>query len=195
MSLAEQIVLAIGLSMDAAAVSISNAISYKRIKKKKIIIIALLFGIFQGLMPLIGFYAVAYFKTFISKFAHWIALIILGYLGNKMLFSALKEKKENEKKVTVIEKAHSLTYNMIFIQAIATSIDALAAGISLAALNVPIFKAVILIISITFVICLGAMIVTKIIGSKIKDGKVAEIIGGIILILIGAKIFIENIFF
>lgn len=186
MSFFEIILLGIGLSMDAAAVSISNALCMKTIQLKKLLMVCISFAVFQGIMPLIGYFAASMFSVYISTFDHWIALILLLFIGGKMLYEALTEQEDTS-------SCFNLTLKMLLLQSIATSIDALAVGVSFSALDVNIIYAVSVIAVTTFLCCAIAMIVAQRFGRML--GKRAEIVGGIILIGIGAKIFIEHMFF
>ena len=187
MAITEIILLALGLSMDAAAVSISNSLCINKIKLKHILQMALMFAVFQGIMPLIGFFAANNFESVICRFDHWIAFILLAIIGGKMLHEAITAGVEQECSL------FKLTYRLLFVQAVATSIDALAVGISLSALNVNIFYSITIISIVTFICCTIAILVAKRFGNML--GKRAGIAGGIILIAIGVKIFIEHMFF
>lgn len=179
MSILEIIFIGIALSMDAAAVSMTNGMSFKNINKSKIIAMSLSFGFFQGFMPLIGYYAGGLFSEFLSKYSGILILIILGIIGINMLKEGLACEKEGECSVTYF------TYKMLFFQAIATSIDAFAVGISFSATNVAIIPAV-LIIGITTALC---SLLAIFIGKRFGDllGKKAEVLGGIILVIIAIK--------
>lgn len=187
MSTLELLLTAIGLSMDAFAVSVTNGLSNRKMKVKWIIAIGLCFGLFQGAMPAIGFFLGRSFTEYISAFDHYIALLLLGFIGGKMLYEALSHKDgdENEKK--------NLAIGLLLVQGVATSIDALAVGVSFAALSVNIVSAAAFICIVTF----AFSIVGVLIGKRFGDifGNKAEIIGGIILIGIGLKIFIEHMWF
>lgn len=176
---------ALGLSMDAFAVSVSNGLCYKNFKKREALFSSLSFGIFQGLMPTIGYFLGSLFFNTISKLDHWIALILLGYIGLNMIIDAIKEMKQKE------EHSENI-YNIktLFLQSIATSIDALAVGISFAALKTNIISAATLICLITFVCCIIGSVIGKNFGHLLKEK--AKIFGGIILIFIGLKIFIAH---
>lgn len=177
----------IGLSMDACAVSISNGMCFGNIEKKQIFSTALAFGFFQAFMPVLGYIIGSTFSQAISFLDHWIALILLGIIGGKMIIEALKELKYPEACLNV-EK--NLTLKTLILQAIATSIDALAVGIGFAVIKVDILSAALSIGMITFI--------NSIIGSNLgkKFGELfkqkAEILGGAILVFIGLKIFIEH---
>lgn len=187
MTLLEIILIGIGLSMDAFAVSITNGLSCTGLKRSQMFLIAACFGGFQGLMPVIGFFLGKAFETYITTFDHWIALVLLGYIGGKMIYDALKSSDEEE-------NAYQLTSRMLLMQGIATSIDALAVGVSFAALqDVKILPAAGIITGTTFLLSLVGVISGKKLGSKMGDR--AQLVGGLILIAIGIKIFVEHIFF
>jgi len=179
----------IGLSMDACAVSISNGMCFGNIQKKQILTTALAFGFFQAFMPILGYIVGSAFSQTISFLDHWIALILLGFIGGKMIIDAINELRYPEACLT---SCKYLTPKTLILQAIATSIDALAVGIGFAVMKVDIFSAAISIGVITFI--------SSIIGSNLgkKFGELfkqkAEMLGGAILIIIGLKIFIEHSF-
>ena len=177
----------IGLSMDACAVSISNGMCFGNIQKKQILSTALAFGFFQALMPILGYIVGSAFSSQITFLDHWIALILLGFIGGKMIKEAIEEMKYPEACLT---SAKYLTNKILFVQAVATSIDALAVGIGFAVMKVDIISAALFIGIITFI--------TSVIGSNLgkKFGQMfkqkAEILGGAILVFIGIKIFLEH---
>ena len=180
------ILVGLGLAMDAFSVSITNGMNIKNVKLKQAAKIALFYGFFQFIMPVTGYYAAGIFKNYIEAVDHWIAFVLLFFIGKKMIMEAF-ENGENEKNNGV------LSTKVLILQAIATSIDALAVGISFVALKVPIISSSFIIGIITFVLCFFAVLI----GKKVRDlllGK-AEIFGGIILIGIGIKILIEHLFF
>lgn len=185
LSIIEIILLGLGLAMDASAVSMTNGMTMKPMKLKGTLATAFAFGLFQGVMPLIGYFAGSVFAEYMAAIDHWIALILLGFIGGKMLWDALKKEDE------VVPAAHKLTLKLLLVQAIATSIDALAVGVSFAAMNVNIFIAVSIIAAVTFI----CSIIAVLIGKKCGDflNQKAEIFGGCILILIGLKIFLDGI--
>ncbi len=182
--------LALGLSMDAFAVSVSDGICYQK-EKKKLVIASVSFGVFQALMPLIGYLAGATFSQYVEVVDHWIALILLGFLGGKMLAEAIQNLRHPE----IACDTAPFTYKMIFTQSIATSIDALAAGVTLAVAfpNTDPCFAVLLIGVVTALCCLFGSFAGKRFGAVMKDK--AALFGGIILIAIGVKIFVEHMFF
>lgn len=177
----------IGLSMDACAVSISNGMCYSKYNKRDILSTAVAFGFFQAIMPLIGYLAGSLFSEAISFLDHWIALILLSIIGSKMVIDAIKELKYPEACLTG-EKC--LTLRTLILQAIATSIDALAVGIGFAVMKVDILNAVLSIGIITFINSLIGSNLGKKFGEMFKQK--AEILGGTILIFIGIKIFFEH---
>lgn len=178
----ELILIAIALAMDSVAVSIATGSKYKKINILTILKISLFFGIFQGLMPLIGYYAGGLFSSFIDSIDHFIAFGILVFLGYKMIKEAMENDFEDE--------ISNLKNKTLLILAIATSIDALAIGITFSFQEVDIFYAIFLITSITFVLCLIAIYIGKYLGGYLEDK--AEYLGGIILIILGFKILLEG---
>lgn len=184
MNIIEILLIGIGLSMDASAVSMTNGMCYKQIKLKHTLFIGLAFGVFQGVMPLIGYYAGSVFSKQVSAFDHWIALILLSIIGGKMIYDAFHEDE--------LAPVKPFTFKLLILQAIATSIDAFAVGISFAAMKANIFISVSLIALTTFVLSIISVWIGKKIGDKLNSK--AEIFGGAILIFIGLKIFIEHMF-
>lgn len=174
----ELILLGIGLSMDAFAVTISNSMTYKGMDRLKAMSMPLIFGFFQGLMPLIGFYAGGIFGDFISKYSGIVILIILGAIGAKMVVDGIRNKDEEcEPKV--------LSGKILLFQAIATSIDAFAVGIGLKAVGASILQGSVIIAVTTFICTFIALFIGKSFGCLLKNK--AEILGGVILIIIGIK--------
>lgn len=179
MEIFEIILIGIGLSMDAVAVSMSNGMVYKNIEKDKTLAMPIFFGVFQGMMPLLGFFAGSLFSDFISKYSGMVTLIVLGIIGGKMIKDGLSPEDEGE------ENATSLTYKVLFLQAIATSIDAFAVGVSFCAAGTNIFLSA-PIIAVTTLICSAiAVYIGKRFGNLLGDK--AQILGGIILVIIGIK--------
>ncbi len=184
MGLVEIILIAVSLAMDAFAVSICKGLSMKKMDWKKAIIIALYFGLFQGGMPLIGYLLGVGFEESIKFIDHWIAFGLLAFIGGNMIKEALSKNEDDE----VDDK---VDFKTMIVLAIATSIDALAIGVTFAFLNVNIVLAVSLIAAITFVIsCIGVKL-GNVFGDKYE--KKAEFTGGIVLILIGLKILLEHL--
>lgn len=183
MNFLELILISIGLAMDAFAVSICKGISMKKMNWKKAGIIGLYFGGFQALMPLVGYLLGVGFEEIVTSIDHWIAFILLGILGFNMIKEAFSSEEEG--------KDDSVSFKVMIPLAIATSIDALAVGITFAFLRVNILVAICLIGIITFVIsALGTKIGNKF-GNKYE--KRAMIIGGVILIILGIKILLEHL--
>ena len=186
MGIVELLLTAIGLSMDAFAVSVCKGLGMRKMRYDQALVIGLYFGVFQALMPLIGWWVGTYFESFITAVDHWIAFFLLGFIGVNMI----RESKEAEAECDT--DVDSIPAKNILLLAVATSIDALAVGISFAFLNVDIIPAVCLIGITTFIISCIAVFLGNKIGGKL--GKYAEITGGVILILIGLKILIEHLF-
>lgn len=183
------ILLGVGLAMDAFSVSLANGLNEPKMKKGKMAGVAGIFSVFQFAMPLIGWICVStivqYFKAF-EKCIPWIALILLGYIGGKMLYEGIKNKNSDEEKPAV-------GIGALLIQGVATSIDALSVGFTIADYKLPeAILACLLIGIVTFFICLAGIAIGKKTGTKLA-GK-ADIIGGVILIFIGLEIFISSWF-
>lgn len=181
MKLLEILLIGIGLSMDAVAVSATNGMCYK-MNWKRILSVGLCFGVFQGVMPLIGYFAGSLFADQIAAFDHWIALVLLAFIGGKMIWDGCHHDSACSTK--------PFTLTLLLMQAVATSIDALAVGVSFAAMNVNIFAAVSLIAATTFLLSIAAVHLGIRVGDKLNSK--AEIFGGTILVLIGMKIFVEH---
>lgn len=184
MSLAELFVIGIGLSMDAFAVSICKGLSVGKIKLKHMILAGLWFGGFQALMPLIGFFLGSAFEQYVVNIDHWVAFILLAIIGGNMI----KESREKSD-----EQNASFSFLTMLILAVATSIDALAVGITFAFLQVSILKAITVIGCTTFIFSVMGIKVGSIFGTKYKSK--AELFGGVVLIGMGLKILIEHLFF
>lgn len=182
----ELILIAIGLSMDAFAASISKGLCLAEIKYKYAFIVAFFFGGFQFLMPLLGWLLAKSFATYIVSFDHWIAFLLLSFIGGKMIVEALKKHEIECCSTTLIDVKN------LFFLAIATSIDALAIGVTFALLpNINILLSVAIIGVITFILSFIGVFIGHIFGSKF--GKWSEVLGGIILIFIGLKILVEHL--
>ena len=179
--------LGVGLAMDACAVSMANGMNEPKMKLRKTLFIAFLFGFFQGAMPLIGYFLGSQFINYIGKFIPWIALIILSFLGGKMVIEGIKGDDEED-------DAKELVLKVLLIQAFATSIDALSVGFTIS--DYRILEAILcasIVCFMTFAICTGAVYIGKKFGTKF--GNKAILIGGLILIAIGLEIFITGIWF
>ncbi len=185
MHIIELIMIAIGLSMDAFAVSVSNGMAIPDLRVRDALKFGFFFGFFQALMPLIGWVAGRLFSGYIATFDHWIAFILLGYIGAKMIYDALCGGDD---------EAHGSTqFGVLIVLSIATSIDALAAGVTFAFLPISIWFSILMIGLITFVICTIGALLGKCAGCAL--GCRAQIVGGVILISMGFKILIEHLFF
>ena len=181
------ILLGIGLAMDAFSVSLANGLNEPQMKGKRMC--AIVFGVFQGVMPLIGWICihtiVQYFQAF-ENLIPWIALALLSYIGAKMLLEGIHDEDSDEPKPRV-------GFAALLVQGIATSIDALSVGFTIADYDLPVaVLASALIAAVTFVICFAGLAIGKKVGTKLA-GK-ASILGGVILILIGIEIFITSFF-
>lgn len=187
MTFTEILLIGIGLSMDAFAVAVSKGLSMQKINYKAGLIIALFFGVFQAGMPLIGYFAAIRFERYIVAADHWIAFGLLLFIGGKAIVEAIKEIRSGEKK----EENFKLRYGELVVLAFATSVDALAVGISFAFLSVQIWKSVSIIGVTTFLISFAGVCIGNRFGAKLKAK--AEIAGGVILILIGLKILLEHL--
>ena len=186
MSLFELILLAIGLSMDAFAVAICKGLALRKARWKDAIIVGAWFGGFQALMPLIGYYLGSRFADAISAYDHWIAFALLVQIGASMI-------RESVDKENVEKSGASLAVKTMLLLAVATSIDALAVGVTFAFLAVRVIAAVCLIGCITFALSVLGVMLGGVFGMKYKSR--AELAGGIILILLGVKILLEHLGF
>ncbi len=180
------LLVALGLSMDAFAVSVSNGMCYGNVHKKQVVLTAFTFGAFQAAMPAIGYFIGKTVSGLISFLDHWIALLILGFIGAKMIFEAVKELRYPRK----TPECKRFTLKILLFQGVATSIDALAVGISFAVISANIVTAALFIGCITFVCCLFGAFLGKKFGLLLRQK--AEIFGGAVLVLIGVKIFLEH---
>ena len=188
MGFVELFLIGVGLSMDAFAVSICKGLGMKRLNMGQALVIGLFFGGFQALMPLIGWALGTQLADFITPIDHWIAFILLALIGGKMLFDAFREGDEEE---AGEPKDTRLDLKELLMLAIATSIDALAVGITFAFLSVPIGPAVALIGVITCVLSAVGVKAGGVVGEKGKSW--AELAGGVVLILMGSKILLEHL--
>ena len=179
----EILLIGIGLAMDAFAVSICKGLSMKSMSWKKAIIVGLYFGVFQALMPVIGFFLGATFEGVVTQVDHWIAFGLLTFIGINMLKEALGKDEENHD--------DSVDFKTMSMLAIATSIDALAVGITFAFLKVNMILASSMIGIVTFAICVIGVKIGNKFGDKYE--RKAETVGGLILILMGIKILLEHL--
>ena len=206
MSVWEVVLLAVALAMDACAVAMTNGMSYPKMKFPRALLIGGLFGFFQFLMPVIGYFitgivADAFLSTF-EAISGWISFALLAFLGGKMLFENIREwrckKGENGGVMGVCERATPLTVGKLLVQAVATSIDALAVGVTLQMAEISkglafggVWGATLVIGLITLILSVGAVYIGKAIGNKLADK--AGIFGGAVLCAIGIKILIESL--
>lgn len=182
MELAELFILAVGLSMDAFAVSVCKGLSLGKISGRHMCIAGAWFGGFQALMPLIGYLLGNFFTGKIERYDHWVAFVLLAFIGANMMKEAFEKEDELD---------NSITVKSMFLLAVATSIDALAVGVTFAFLDVAIVPAVSFIGGVTFACSAAGVKIGSIFGTKYKSR--AEFCGGVILILIGLKILLEGV--
>lgn len=183
----EIFLIGVGLSMDAFAVSVCKGLGMRKINKLHTIIIALFFGGFQAFMPFAGWLLGTRFEKYITNIDHWIAFALLLVIGGKMVYEVIKGEDEEIDD----NKGDTLDIKELVILAIATSIDALAVGITFAFLSYPVLQSVSIIGITTFVLSIAGVIIGNVFGSKYKSR--AELAGGLILILIGLKILMEHL--
>lgn len=187
MSFAELLLLALGLSMDAVAVSICKGLSMDKLSVKNSLIVGVWFGGFQALMPLIGYFLGTQFADYIRTVSHWIAFILLAAIGINMIREAVMKKKG---KASDEPADCSLSVKAMFFMALATSIDALAVGVTFAFLHVDILPAVLTIGVMTFVLSIIGVKIGSVFGEKFESA--AEIVGGVILCALGINILLEH---
>lgn len=181
----ELLLVAVGLSMDAFAVALCWGLGMSRWNTWQGVIVALFFGSFQALMPLLGWLLARQFSHHIAAYDHWVAFGLLLFIGGEMILGSFKKDE------AAVAPCDRLRLRELFLMAIATSIDALAIGVSLAFLNTPILPAVVLIGVITFALSLLGVFIGNFFSARFKQW--AELAGGLILILIGAKILFEHL--
>ncbi|MBQ3901494.1 MAG: manganese efflux pump [Clostridia bacterium] len=179
----ELLILAVSLSMDAFAVSVCKGLAMKRIKFGRAAAVGLWFGVFQALMPTVGYFVGRGFRDLISKYDHWIAFGLLALLGIKMIVDTARNKEE--------AATGTLDVKEMFLLAVATSIDALAAGISLALLDVNIAVSALTIGAVTFIISAAGVYAGGVFGEKFK--RPAGFVGGAALVALGIKILVEGL--
>ena len=185
MGFAELFLIGVGLSMDAFAAAICKGLAMPKMRWNRGVVVALFFGGFQALMPLLGWALGRQFEQYITSVDHWIAFLLLGWIGGKMIWDALHGGGEE------MPAQDALDVKELFVLAVATSIDALAVGITFAFLQVDILPAVALIGCTTFAIALAGVWIGQRFGSRFKDR--AALAGGMILCLIGLKILLEHL--
>lgn len=187
MGIAELLLIAVGLSMDAFAVSICRGLGMRRLNLRTAAVLALFFGCFQALMPLVGWALGSQLMWLIAPVDHWVAFVLLAFIGGKMLWEAFHEDDEG----CGCEDTSAIDLREFLVLAVATSIDALAAGISFAALNVDIAASVSLIGVITFALSFVGVAVGHFFGARYE--RPASVVGGVVLILIGLKVLLEHL--
>ena len=183
----ELMAIAVGLSMDAFAVSLGKGLHMPRLNQKKLLVIALLFGLFQAGMPVIGWFLGSRFASYIENFDHWVAFGLLLIIGINMIREAILDKDQEPS-----EQDDSLEIRNLLLLSVATSIDALAVGISFGVLGADIVFSAAVIGLVTFLISACGVWIGHSFGVRFKSK--AEIIGGVILILVGVKILLEHLF-
>ena len=176
-------ILAVALAMDSVAVSIAMGSKYKKLRLPKVLYIASVFGIFQGLMPLAGYLLGISFSQYVQAYDHWIAFVLLVGLGGKMLYEAYQHELD--------EEVTDLSDRTLITLAIATSIDAMAVGVTFAFLQTDIYTASAIIAIVTFALCWVAVYIGKKLGTFLESK--AEMLGGVILIGLGCKILAEHL--
>ena len=184
----ELVLMGVGLAMDAFAVSICKGLGMSKLNKKQALIIGLYFGGFQALMPFVGWLLGSQFQQYITSIDHWIAFILLTFIGGKMMLEAIREW--NEEEIVEVKDAPIDHKNMLML-AVATSIDALAVGITFAFLGTPIIEAITVIGITTMIISVAGVCIGNFFGSRYKTK--AELVGGLILVLLGLKILLEHL--
>lgn len=183
----QSLFLGIGLAMDATCVAMTNGLNYPKLKIRQAVLIAFMFGFFQALMPLIGYLLGVNFSSFLTKFTPIIALVLLGFIGGKMLLEGLKNCEDGVCEIKVFN------FKLLLVQAIATAIDALSVGIIMVDYQVnELIIALTLIAVVTFVLSFIAVYIGKKFGLLLSNK--ASILGGVILIIIGLEIFMSGIF-
>lgn len=185
MTFVELLIIAVGLAMDAFAVSICKGLSVRKIRPRHAFSTAMWFGGFQALMPLIGYFVGISFADFVTNVDHWIAFVLLALIGSNMV----KESREKDE----VEACPDFSFRKMLALAVATSIDALAVGVTFAFLKINIWTAALVIGVTTAAISGAGLKIGNIFGSRYKSK--AELVGGIILIAMGARILVEHLFF
>lgn len=187
MGFLELLLIGVGLSMDAFAVAVCQGLCMPKLNLRYAAVIALFFGGFQALMPYAGWLLGAQFAGYIQHLDHWLAFFLLAFIGGKMVWESLKGEAEE----TACAVSVTLDYKQLLLMAVATSIDALAVGVTFAFLNVDTLPAVTVIGCTTFVISLAGVVIGTFFGARLQCW--AEIAGGVILILLGGKILLEHL--
>ena len=187
----QSVLLGVGLAMDAFSVSLANGLNEPKMKAKRMCLIAGVFAFYQALMPLTGWFCVhnlVKFFTVFEKFIPWIALILLAFIGGKMVLEGIRNKEEAAE-----ESESGLGFKLLMVQGIATSIDALSVGFTISEYGfIMALVSALIIAAVTFVICMAGVIIGKKFGTKLANK--ASVLGGVILIVIGLEIFITGLF-
>lgn len=187
----QSVMLGVGLAMDAFSVSLANGLNDPKMKVKRMCLIAGVFAFFQALMPLTGWFCVHNLVKFFSvfeKFIPWIALILLAFIGGKMLLEGIRNNQEDEE-----NGENGLGFKLLMVQGVATSIDALSVGFTISEYGfIMALVSALIIAAVTFVICMAGIVIGKKFGTKLANK--ASILGGVILIIIGLEIFITGVF-
>ena len=181
MGIIEIVLIGLSLAMDAFAVSICKGLSMKKMNWKSAIIISLYFGIFQAFMPVVGYFLGSTFESYVTNIDHWIAFILLSLIGGNMIKESFEDKKKNDK----------IDFKTMIVLAIATSIDALAIGITFAFFEVNLLLSISIIGIITFLLSIIGVKIGNKFGDKYQNK--AEFVGGLILVLLGIKILLEHL--
>lgn len=187
MAVWEIFLLGIALAMDAVAVGMTNGMVEPKMRLGKLMLIALFFGAFQAVMPVLGYYLGAAFTSLVEKIAPWLSFALLGFLGGKMIYDGCKKEEGELKPVGLLK---------LCVQAVATSVDALAVGVTLLAVETAsslpfsVWWCALVVGGVTFCLSAAAVFCGKKLGNRLADK--AEIVGGVILILIAVKILVEN---
>ena len=184
MNFVEILFISISLAMDAFAVSLCKGFSFGKVVKRYVLLIAGYFSFFQGLMPLLGYYLGSYFKDMFFVVDHFIAFFLLGIIGLDMISEGIRSTQVVDENVDI---------KTMLILSLATSIDAFVSGVTFSMFDVNIFSSILLILLITFIMCMGGVILGSKVSSKV--GNKAKIFGGLLLIVMGSKILIEHLFF
>ena len=182
----ELVLIGVSLSMDAFAISLCKGLGMPRLNMKQAAVVGLFFGGFQALMPLIGWLLGVQFEQYIVEIDHWVAFVLLGFIGGRMMYGAVKDRDEAEG-----EKCERLDIKELFLLSVATSVDALAVGITFAFLKTPIGAAAGVIGVTTFALCVAGVAVGHRFGLRFKAK--AEFAGGLVLVLVGLKILLEHL--
>lgn len=187
----QSVLLGVGLAMDAFSVSLANGLNEPKMKARRMCLIAGVFAFFQALMPMTGWFCVHNLVKFFSvfeKFIPWIALILLAFIGGKMLVEGIRNKEGEDE-----ENESGLGFKLLMVQGVATSIDALSVGFTISEYGfLMALVSALIIAAVTFVICMSGVAIGKKFGTKLANK--ASILGGVILILIGLEIFISGVF-